>query len=297
MSFRRLFRPLPRSSRDLDAELREEIESHIGLCADALERKGLSRVAAEAAARARFGDFEESMRTLRASARQRSSRVQRRERLLSLKQDLVVAWRQARRSPGFSAAVVVTLALGVGANGAMFGLVDRLLLREPPGVAAPEQVRRLYWTQTFSWAGVVTQEVSNYADYTMLRAEARSWSDVAAHFSGEFTFGRGEAARLARGSMVTASYWSVLRPRPHLGRFFTADEDRPGNASRVAVLSQATCLASPSSATISGAPPWVAIRLRLARRSAWPTWTTPSSALRNGISVASTCGIPTCGCP
>src|SRR5687768_17087426 len=131
MRFRRLFRPLPRSARDLDAELREEIESHVAMCADALERKGMSRAAALAAARSRFGDFEDSMRILRQSGRQRSARVQRRELLHTIRQDLAFAWRQARRSPAFSVAVVTTLALGIGANAAMFGLVDRLLLRQP----------------------------------------------------------------------------------------------------------------------------------------------------------------------
>ena len=237
MRFRRLFRPLPRSARDLDAELREEIESHVAMCADALEQKGMSRAAALAAARSRFGDFEDSMRILRQSVRQRSARVHRRELAHTIRQDLAFAWRQARRSPAFSVAVVTTLALGIGANAAMFGLVDRLLLRQPPGVVAPDDVRRLYWSQTFSWAGTITQEVSNYADYLLLRQEARSWTDIAAHFSGQWTYGRGEGARPVRGAMVTASYWSLLRPRMFLGRFFTADEDVPGTGAPVAVVS------------------------------------------------------------
>ena len=237
MRFRRLFRSLPRSGRDLDAELREEIESHVAMCADALEQKGMSRAAALAAARSRFGDFEDSMRMLRQSVRQRSARVHRRELAHTIRQDLTFAWRQARRSPAFSAAVVATLALGIGANAAMFGLVDRLLLRQPSGVTVPDDVRRLYWSRTFSWAGLVTQEVSNYADYLLLRNEATSWTEVAAHFSGPWTYGRGEVARPVHGAMVTASYWRLLRPRTFMGRFFTAEEDVPGNAAAVAVVS------------------------------------------------------------
>jgi putative ABC transport system permease protein len=236
MRFKKFFRTGPRSTRELDAELREEIDSHLQMCADALERKGLKREAALAAARERFGDFEESMRTLKRSARQRSARVQRRELWHAIGRNCVVAWRQARRAPGFSIAVILTLALGIGANAAMFGIVDRLLIKPPSGVQHPEEVRRFYWRQTFSWSGLTTQEPSSYGDYAMLRDEGKSWSAVAAHYPGEAMFGRGEAARPIRRNLVTASYWSLLKPRLHLGRFFTEEEDTPSGAANVAVL-------------------------------------------------------------
>ena len=236
MEFRKLFRLLPRTQRELDAELHDEIESHLQMCADALERKGLAHDAAIAAAKSRFGDFEDSMRTLKRSARQRANRVQRRESLHAIWQNIVITWRQARRAPGFSAAVILTLALGMGANAAMFGIVDRLLIRPPSGVQHPENVRRFYWRQTFSWSGLITMEASSYGDYSLLRAEARSWSDLAAHAPGEAMFGRGEDARPVRRNAVTASYWTLLKPRPHVGRFFTPEEDTPGTAANVAVL-------------------------------------------------------------
>jgi putative ABC transport system permease protein len=236
MEFKKLFRARPRSTRELDAELREEIDSHVQMCADALQRKGVRREAALAAARARFGDFEDSMRTLKRSARQRSARVQRRELLHAIRRNFVVAWRHGRRAPGFSAAVILTLALGMGANAAMFGIVDRLLIRPPSGVQQPEEVRRFYWRQTFSWSGLTTQEESSYGDFALLRAEGKSWSALAAHAPGEAMFGRGENARPIRRNLVTASYWSLLKSRIHIGRFFTEEEDRPSAAANVAVL-------------------------------------------------------------
>lgn len=237
MEFRRVFRPAPGSTRDLEAELRDEIDSHIQICADALQRKGLSRDAALAAARARFGDLEESMRVLQRSARERSTRVRRRELLHAIRQDLAFAWRHACRAPGFSAAVMLTLALGIGANATMFGVVDRLLISPPSGIDRADEIRRLYWSQTFSWAGLITQAATSYERYASLRDDSRSWTELAAQFPGEAVFGRGEHARPIRRNLVTASYWSLLRPRLHIGRFFTEHEDAAGKSAAVAVLS------------------------------------------------------------
>ena len=76
--------------------------------------------------------------------------------LATVREDLRYALRQMRRAPAFAAAVALTLALGIGANSAMFGLVDRLLLRAPSGVARPNDITRLYFTRTYSWAGTTT---------------------------------------------------------------------------------------------------------------------------------------------
>jgi predicted permease len=238
MAFRRIFRLIRRSRRDLDAETREEIESHVAIAAEALERRGLDHQAALHAARARFGNYDRSVRTLQRSARHRSARVERRETLRGIAQDIRFVIRQARRTPGFSAAVVVTLALGMGANAAMFGTVDRLLLRPPGGIREPHEVKRLNFTQTFSWSGLTTQEESNFADYLLLRDEAGTFAGTAAHYSAIVTLGRGEGVRRVRQTLVTASYWTLLGVRPRIGRLLSTSDDQPG-APPVAVLNHA----------------------------------------------------------
>ncbi len=158
-------------------------------------------------------------------------------RVLSVTRDNVgYSVRGLLRSPGFTAAVVATLALGIGVNATMFGIVDRLLLSSPGQVKDGEQVRRLYARMRLPWNGEsVHQRALSYLDFTDWR-EARSFASVAAYWTNEATLGRGVEAVRVRASLVTASFFATLGVEPALGRFFDATEDRPG-AGGVAVLS------------------------------------------------------------
>ncbi|MBI2616493.1 MAG: ABC transporter permease, partial [Gemmatimonadetes bacterium] len=149
--------------------------------------------------------------------------------------DLRYALRGLRNSPGFTAAVVLTLALGIGANAAVFDVLDRLLLRPPPHVEDAERVVRLYLTQrspTFAF----TSPVTSYAVFRDLRDNARSVTNLAAFYHGDVSVGRGLEAEKARGSLVSDTYFPLLGVRPALGRFFAAEEDRVA-ATPVVVLS------------------------------------------------------------
>ncbi len=153
-------------------------------------------------------------------------------------QDLRYALRTLARSPGLSLAAVLTLGLGIGANTAMFGVVDRLFFRPPAHVVDPDRVVRLYvTTMTPSW-GTNTSPIGTYPRYADLRNHARSFAAVAAYGRGRFSLGLGPQAEPVTGRLVTASFFSVLGVRPELGRFFGADEDSVGRAAHVAVLSR-----------------------------------------------------------
>jgi predicted permease len=146
------------------------------------------------------------------------------------------AARGLRRSPGFTAAVVVTLALGIGVNATMFGIVDRLLLREPGQVRDADQVRRLYAHLHNRRSGpLVYQRAMAYLDFTDWQ-EATSFASVGAYWPNEMTLGRGEDAVRLNGGLASASFFRTLGLEPELGRFFDESEDQAG-AAGVTVLS------------------------------------------------------------
>src|SRR6267378_3224457 len=152
--------------------------------------------------------------------------------------DLRYAVRSLARSPVLTLAAVLTLGLGIGANSAMFGVVDRLFFRPPAHVIDPDRVMRLYVTTTSPLWGSSTTPIGTYPRYADLRDRARSFAAVAAYGGRTFSLGLGAQAEPVTGRLVTASFFSVLGVRPELGRFFSADEDSVGRAAHVAVLSR-----------------------------------------------------------
>jgi predicted permease len=143
-----------------------------------------------------------------------------------------------RRSPGFTAAVVLTFALGIGANATMFGIVDRLLLSPPAHVRDADRVVRLTVNRFNGYTGTrLTNPIVTFPDYEVL-ARASSFSSVAAvsGSASERTVGRGADALRLRTELATGSLFSLLGVRPMVGRFFGPEDDRAG-APGVAVIS------------------------------------------------------------
>ncbi len=167
-------------------------------------------------------------------------------RLEDVGQDASYAWRGLRRSPGFTIAVMLVLALGLGANAALYSLLDRIFLSPPAGVAAPREIRRLYYIQPqLHIPGVgsanVVQESMDYPEYAAMRASAEGGVRYATYDmrSDSVDTRIGAAVVPAMVSYATQSYFAVLGVRPALGRFFTADEDRVDATNTGAVISDA----------------------------------------------------------
>jgi putative ABC transport system permease protein len=154
----------------------------------------------------------------------------------TLLQDLRYAARSLTRSPGLTLAAVVTLGLGIGANSAMFGVVDQLFYRPPAHVVDPDRIVRVNVTRTKVPYGTWTQPLADFPRYSELKDHARTLSAVAAYSGTSFSLGRGADARHVSGEAVSASFFSLTGVRSERGRFFTSDEDRKGGA-HVAVLS------------------------------------------------------------
>src|SRR4051812_25657942 len=152
-----------------------------------------------------------------------------------LAQDFRHSIRALRRAPAFTAAVIVTLALGVGANAAMFGVMDRLMFRPFALLRDPSTVHHLYFRMEDR--GVATTRPD--AEYTRYRDIARwtsSFAQTAAFTHVTMAVGLGEASRERRVAVVSGSFFQFFDAKPALGRFFGDAEDVTPRGADVAVL-------------------------------------------------------------
>jgi len=155
----------------------------------------------------------------------------------TLLQDLRYAARALARTPVLSIAAVVTLGLGIGANTAMFGVVDRLFFRPPAHVSDPERIFGIEVTVTVPPFGTFTHTIASYPRFVSIRDHSQSFTRVAAFARGGFSLGAGERAQRVTGVLVSGEFFALTGVRAERGRFFTVDEDAPGRAAHVAVVS------------------------------------------------------------
>ncbi|MEJ7811390.1 MAG: ABC transporter permease, partial [Gemmatimonadaceae bacterium] len=156
-------------------------------------------------------------------------------------QDLRSALRTLAKSPGFTAVVVLTLALGIGVNTAVFSVVNAALLRPLP-VERPEELVRVFTSES-SPPGAPQRRygATSYPDYLDLRARTDAFAGMVTYIPITLSLISGDAVGETRtgGLAVSANYFAVLGVRPALGRAFAADEEVAGAASTVAVISDA----------------------------------------------------------
>ena len=234
---RRLFRLPLRSRADIHAELDAELEALIASRVEALVQRGLSPEEALRQALHRLGASPaEARRQLYHSAERREQRMRVSDAFDNLKQDLRYAVRGLRAKPGFTAAVVTTLALGIGANAAIFGIVDRMLFRSPPMLRDPATAHQVYVYTTYRGQELVTNP-EEYARYLDLTRDTRSFSTTAAYTQRDIAIGVGENAREMSIGVVSASFFDFFHARPVIGRFFSRAEDALPAGQPVAVLS------------------------------------------------------------
>ncbi|MGE5326132.1 MAG: ABC transporter permease, partial [Deltaproteobacteria bacterium] len=202
-----------------------EVEAHLELEVARLREQGMSEEEARAAARRNFGN------TTRAEERfYESSRWMWWD---NLRQDVRYGLRQLRRNPGFTAVAVLTLALGIGANAAIFSVVNAVLLRPLP-FPKPHQLVRL--VEDNHEQGI-TNNGSSYVNFEECRKANRVFSELAGLQSHELTLtGRGEPSTV-RTIVVTPELFSLLGVRPAAGRVFLPEEGKPG-AAPVVLLSE-----------------------------------------------------------
>ena len=144
--------------------------------------------------------------------------------------DLKFAFRQLLKNPGFTAVAVITLALGIGANTAIFSLADAFLLRMLP-VTEPQ---RLFFLSPAGGRGVA--KTFNYVTFEHLRNQAQNSADIFAYRSIRFRTGDGQSRELVNGQLVSGNYFSGLGVSAFRGRLITSPDDQSG-AEGVAVIS------------------------------------------------------------
>jgi putative ABC transport system permease protein len=159
----------------------------------------------------------------------------------SLMQDLRFSLRQIRRSPGFMVTAVLTLALGVGANTAIFSLLDQALLRSLP-VRAPEQLVVLSgtgkaWEGHSSDNGAGVERSFSYPMYRDLRDRGTAFDGLIATSPAEIGIARNGTSALAGAEIVSGNYFNVLGVSAEKGRLFSQTDDTTPGANPVAVLS------------------------------------------------------------
>jgi putative ABC transport system permease protein len=218
-SWRSLFR-----RNEIDHDLDDEVRSHLVLLADEKIAEGMKPEEALRAARIELGGIEqvkEKVREVRASAW-----------LDTLWQDIRFGVRMLQKNPGFMAVAVLTLALGIGANTAIFSMVDSILLRPLPYPNA----NRLVWLAEFrkDWGSdEIAVPPPTFNDW---QRDQHSFTSFSAVESDALTLtGSGEATKLHAGA-VSASFFSVVGIHPALGRDFLPSDDRV-DAPRVVILS------------------------------------------------------------
>jgi putative ABC transport system permease protein len=213
-----------RRYEELAESMREHLEERVG----ELVEGGMARADAEFAAKREFGNMTQ--------IEERSREVWQWPRVESLWADGKYAMRQAMKAPGFAAVVIVTLALGIGANTTVFSIVDAVMLRPLP-YAQPQRLAEVQSSGSGSFSG---EDVS-YPDFLDWRRQNRGFERLVSYHSASFTLTGLERAVHLDGQVVSWDLLPLLGVQPELGRGFTPEEEKRG--SRVVLISHARWVA------------------------------------------------------
>ncbi len=214
--FRRFFGLEPKA--DVDAELLFQLEMRIRELIDG----GETHASARELALQRFGDYDGTRRECVTINERRRRQMKRTEFLTELRQDIVYAFRMLRRTPGFTAVALLTLALGIGANSAIFSVVHGVLLESLPF----REAERLYQVRMLYPDGTLYTSLSA-PDFMSVQADTRVFEQVEAYDVRLFTMlGVGEPREI-NGAIVSGGLFELLGLPLSLGRGFRAEENLP----------------------------------------------------------------------
>src|SRR5437899_380489 len=203
-----------------------EIEAHLHLETERLREEGLSEEDARASALRAFGNVTQ--------ARERFYESGRWLWWDHLRQDVRFGLRMLGRSPGFTAVAVATLALGIGANTAIFSYISAWMIKPLP---YPQADRLMVFQQHDTKKGWTMEGLTSTASFLDFQEQNASFEQTALWTGWNFNLTGDGAPALVEGGRVSWNYFDALGVKPMFGRTFTPDEDRPG-AGHVAILGQ-----------------------------------------------------------
>jgi predicted permease len=228
---KRLFHHVSRTRDDVRTEIADEFAFHLDMRTDELTREGMSSSDARAQALKEFGKFDSSAHTLA----QLGDTVERRRRIghfaAELWQDTGVGLRLLARSPGFAVVAILTLALGIGANTAIYSVLDAVLLRPLP---YPEPDRVMMVSETLDDGSPNAVSGGVFLDW---RAHQTQFDALT--LTGPVTYNlRGDVPERLNGMEVSHEFLKVLGIPPLLGRGFLPHDDRPGGRNDVVMITE-----------------------------------------------------------
>ncbi len=228
-----------RSSGRIDREVDEELAFHLQARTEELVAGGADPEQAHKQALREFGDVADARRFISSLDRRTNATRQRRDYWGDLQQDIAYAIRTLRRSPGFALAAIVTLALGIGANTAIFSVVNSVLLRPLP-FPQPDALYQVWSSNVKDGLPKATVSPVDLDDW---RAQRRLIQDIGGYWyasggSGIDLIGRGEPQRLS-AVFTTAGFYGALGVTAEVGRIPREDELVRGGRDRVVMLTHA----------------------------------------------------------
>ena len=212
--------------KQLERDLDDELAHHLDLRAQKNREAGMDPEAARYAARRQFGNT--------ALLKERSREMWTFTALETVWQDIRYGARTLRKSPGFTVVAVLTLALGIGANTAIFSYINAWIIKPLP---YPQADRLVVFESHDKKKGWTSERLTSTASFLDFQKQNTSFEQTALWIGWNFNLtGDGDPA-LVEGGRVSWNYFDALGVKPMLGRTFTPDEDGPG-ATRVAILGQ-----------------------------------------------------------
>jgi predicted permease len=231
---RRHFRFPWRTRAEVQAEVDEELAFHLSMRMLEFEAQGVPRDEARREAMDRFGDLQYTRKYCVSQGKRKEEHARRKTMLDEFRQDVTIGCRRLWKARGFSLVAVLTLALGIGANVAVFSLVNSALLRALP-YADPS--RLVILSEGIPKADLPKIPFSP-PDYLDFARDQRSFETLAAFLNLDLEMGGSQIPRRIVAARVTSGLFPTLGVPPAIGRWFTADEDRRGAS--LVVLSHTT---------------------------------------------------------